>query len=214
MSLTQAMADDRVMKENCSIGTTGASSAIEETAMKSTALLMEDHRLMLRVLDVLAEMASRAEREHYVNPEDVAGVVDFLRGFGDRYHQGREEGVLFPALLRVSPQRNYRELSGQIFEHNRQRSLIEGLHDSILTKKAKEFIYCARHLNLLLRAHMEQEDNTVFRLVDSTLSAAEDEQVARDMKVYDQYWQDRELSGLLLRLEKLESKYLNKAPTG
>ena len=182
--------------------------------MKSIALLMEDHKVMLRVLDVLAEMASRAEREQYVNQEDIKDVVDFLRGFGDSYHQGREEGVLFPALLRVSPQQNYHELSGQVFEHNRQRSLIEGLHDSILTKKTKEFIYCARHLNLLLRAHMEQEDNTVFRLVDSTLSADEDERVARDLKAYDQSWQDRELSGLLRRLEKLEAKYFKEVRAG
>jgi|SoiMethySBSTD1v2_1073268.scaffolds.fasta_scaffold10087_3 hemerythrin-like domain-containing protein len=178
--------------------------------MKSTALLMEDHKLMLRVLNVLAEMASSAEREHCVNQEDVKDVVDFLRGFGDRYHQGREEGVLFPALLRASPQQNYEELAGQIFEHNRQRSLIDGLHDSIHTKKTKEFIYCARHLNLMLRSHMEQEDNTVFRLVDSTLSAAEDEQVAKDIGVYDQYWQDHELFGLLRRLERLEEKYFKK----
>jgi hemerythrin-like domain-containing protein len=188
--------------------------AIEDKAMKSTALLIEDHKLMLRVLDVLDEMASRVEREHDVNQEDVEDVVDFLRGFGDSYHQGREEGVLFPALLRASPEKSYHELCGQVFEHNRQRSLIDGLQDSILTKKAKEFIYCARHLSLMLRAHMEQEDSTVFRLVDSTLSAAEDEQVATDIKVYDQSWQDRELSGLLRRLEKLEAKYLKKARAG
>ena len=48
----------------------------------------------------------------------------------------------------------------------------------------------------------------------STYSADEDERVARELKVYDQCWQDRELSGLLRRLEKLEAKYLKKVRAG
>jgi hemerythrin-like domain-containing protein len=137
--------------------------------------------------------------------------VEFLEGFGDSHHQGREEFVLFPALLRDRGQKNHHELSHLIFEHNRQRSLTAGIADSMLTRKRKDFVYYASHLVKILRAHFKEEENVLFPLMQSTLSSTDDKGVVRAMKEYDRQWQDRELSGLLQRLEKLESTYCRKA---
>ena len=180
--------------------------------MKSTALLLEDHRHLLRALSVLEEMAKRAQRGESLNERDVEDLLEFFRSFGDRHHQGKEEGVLFPELLQDRAQKNYQELDHLIFEHDRDRSLIEGLQDSILTKNAKDFVYCAGRLIEILRAHIHKEDEVLFALVDSTLTPSQDERVAQDMKSYDQLWQDKELSGLLAQLDHLESKYVVKAP--
>src|SRR4029450_4423654 len=109
-------------------------------------------------------------------------------------------------------QKNYQRLCGLIFEHERQRSLIEGLHDTVFTKNSKDFIYYAKRLNGVLREHVRDEDETVFPLVASTLSAADDERVALEMKAYDKAWQAKELQGHLQRLSDLVSKYLAIAP--
>jgi len=52
----------------------------------------------------------------------------------------------------------------------------------------------------------------VFPLVASTLSAADDERVAMEMKAYDKAWQAKELHGHLQRLSDLVSKYLAARP--
>jgi hemerythrin-like domain-containing protein len=114
-------------------------------------------------------------------------------------------------LLQGPGQKNYRELCTLIFEHNRQRSLIEGLQDSALAKKTEKFVFYATRLTGILRTHIQQEEDILFPLVDATLSAAEDDRVVTAMKAYDKQWQDRELPGLLGKLDRLEAEYLRKA---
>ena len=177
--------------------------------MKSTALLLQDHKYMLRALKVLEEMAVLVERGRKPNDQDVQDIVEFLEGFGDRIHQGREESILFPALLQDPGQRHYNELHGLIFEHDRHRSLMEGLHDSVLMKDKKDFPYYALRLVNVLRHHITDEEQRLLPLADSTLSQADDERVLRDMKVFDKAWQDQNLHRLLRRVDDLESKYVD-----
>jgi hemerythrin-like domain-containing protein len=182
--------------------------------MKSTALLLEDHKHMLRALKVLEAIAVLLERGRKPNDQDIKDIVEFLEGFGDRIHQGREENILFPALLRDPEQKNYQELYGLIFEHDRHRSLMEGLQDSALRKDKKDFPYYALRLVGILRHHIRHEEDELFPLADSTLSQADDEGVALDMKRFDKSWQDQNLTRLLRRLDNLESKYIMSAPDG
>src|SRR5262245_28002315 len=99
--------------------------------MKSIDVLLDDHRHLMLASNILAEMAACAESGQAVNETDLGDLLRFLEEFGDRHHQGIEECVLFPALLQDSAQKNYQRLCGLIFEHERQRSLIEGLHDTV-----------------------------------------------------------------------------------
>jgi hemerythrin-like domain-containing protein len=176
--------------------------------MKSTDLLLEDHKHLIAASDVLAQMAESVEGGQAVSEGDLADLLRFLNEFGDRHHQGKEEGVLFPALLVDPAQKHYHRLSGLIFEHERQRSLIEGLYDSLFTKNNKDFIYYARRLKEVLRGHIREEEEMLFPLVETTLSAADDGRIELEMKAYDKAWQERELSGHLRRLSDMELKYL------
>jgi hemerythrin-like domain-containing protein len=177
---------------------------------KSTTLLLQDHKRLLQVLNVLDHMAASAKRGQTLDETHVKDVLEFLQDFGDAHHQGKEEAVLFPALLYGPNQKNYRELCALIFEHNRQRSLIEGLQDSAITGKTEKFIFYATRLTGILRTHMQQEEDILFPLVEATLSPAEDDRVVTAMKAYDRQWQDRELLRLLGKLDRLEAEYLRK----
>lgn len=179
--------------------------------MKSTVVLREDHRHLLTALNILAEMAAQGERAQSVNEKDLETLLVFLKGFGDRHHQGKEESVLFPALLRDREQKNYQKLCALTFEHNRERSLVGGLWDSILTKNTRDFVYYAKRLNDILRAHIKEEEEVLFPLVESTLSPTEDELVVREMKAFDTAWQETELPSQLRNLSDMDSKYLSKA---
>ena len=176
--------------------------------MKSTDLLLEDHQKILGALDVLAEIVARAERGQSVDQNDVESILDFLKGFGDRHHQGKEEHVLFPALLTDKAQKNYRELCRLVFEHDRERSLVEGLSESVETKRTNDLVYYGKRLNDILRAHIKQEEDGLFPLVGAALSPAEDEIVALDMRAYDSVWQEWKLSTQLQNLADMKSKYL------
>lgn len=175
--------------------------------MKSTDLLREEHRQIRRALDILLDMAARAEQGQDLNQDDIEGVLGFLRGYGDRFHQGKEECVLFPALLRDEDQKYYPRLCGMVFEHNRQRFLVDGLCECMLAKNANHFIRHARRLNEILISHLHEEEEVLFPLVGAALSPAEDDRVLSEMRGFDTAWQKRELSGQLQRLADLESRY-------
>ena len=178
--------------------------------MKATELLKEDHRCILRALDVLEQMATRARRGEALNPKDIQDMVDFLQVFADRHHQGKEEGILFPALLQDRTQKNYDNLCRLIFQHNQERYLVEGLGESIRANNNRHFVYCACKLIEGLRSHIEKEDDILFELADSTLSPVEDARVASEMQQFEQPEQQKTLFELLHRLDGMESQYLGK----
>jgi hemerythrin-like domain-containing protein len=180
----------------------------EDRTMKSIDLLLEDHRHLLLASGILDEMAASVERGQAVREADLEDLLRFFEEFGDRHHQGVEEGVLFPALLLDPAQKHYQRLHGLVFEHERQRSLIDGLYDSLVTKSIKDFSYCARRFSDLLRRHIKEEEETFFPLVKSTLSVEDDHRVEQQMKAYDKSWQESALGSHLQRLSAMESKYL------
>jgi hemerythrin-like domain-containing protein len=66
--------------------------------MKATQFLIEEHKLILRALDVLDAMTARIEKRGNIEARDVDKLLDFLRWFADAHHQAKEETILFPAL--------------------------------------------------------------------------------------------------------------------
>jgi hemerythrin-like domain-containing protein len=175
--------------------------------MKSTALLVEDHQKIARAVAIIEKLAEKAEAGELLPDRDVEDVVQFLEMFADSHHQGKEEAVLFPALYRCCPEDydKFREIS---FEHDQERSLVDGLQDSMRTHKAREFAYYAARLVQILRAHMTREEEGLFALVDRVLSPAEDERVAQELIGFQRAWEEKEVPPMLARLAELEKKYL------
>ncbi|HET9131785.1 MAG TPA: hemerythrin domain-containing protein [Terriglobia bacterium] len=175
--------------------------------MKATSILMEEHRYILRSLDVICAMADCVENSEAVDDRDVDCVLDFLDAFGDRHHQEKEEAVLFPALMKASHDEEHYCICQITFEHNQQRSLLEGIEEALRTRKGQDFVYYARRLAELVRAHIRSEEDEIFKRADAILSVEEDDRVARELAAYDSPHLAERLRELLKRLVVLELKY-------
>jgi hemerythrin-like domain-containing protein len=173
--------------------------------MKCTDLLFQDHVIILRALDIIDQMAANIEKGDPVHPVDIEDVLRFLRVFGDEHHQAKEESVLFPALLGVA-RLQHAPLRHMLFEHDQERSLIEGLEDALKTKNGSDFRHYARRLSGLLRNHIDKENNILFDIVEKSLSKEQREQVAAEFEKFDIGWEDRQV--LNDNLHRLERKYL------
>jgi hemerythrin-like domain-containing protein len=172
--------------------------------MKTTAILKEEHKLITRALDVIELMAARRESGKPVDGRDIEDILRFLYLFADGHHQGKEEMILFPALLRDREQRNHAALSQLILAHNQERSIVAGLEESFRRDHAGDFVYFAKRLLQVLRAHIENEDIHLFSLVDATLRPMEDEAVARELEDFERRWKETVLTGLVSRLTEIE----------
>jgi hemerythrin-like domain-containing protein len=172
--------------------------------MKGTDLLMQDHKIILRALDVVQHMAARVENNKPVAPEDVETILGFLRAFEDNYHQAKEESALFPELMRTCAG-NEARLRHMIFEHDQERSLVEGLEDALHTQKGTLFVQMANSLVDLIRTHIHKEDTILFPTADESLSTEQDEYVCAQLNKFQID------TGYLADLRRLEGKYVTRA---
>ena len=152
--------------------------------MKCTDLLTKEHKVILRALDILDHMAARIAENQPVPVADVETILRFLRAFADNQHQAKEESALFPELLRTSAA-NEPPLRQMVFEHDQERSLVEGLEDSLRTKQGKEFVHFANRLTGLIRTHIHKEDHILFPIAERCLSPEQDERVTAELNKFE-----------------------------
>jgi hemerythrin-like domain-containing protein len=172
--------------------------------MKCTDLLIQDHKIILRCLDVLQQMALCVEKGQPPVEQDVVTLLGFLRAFADEHHQMKEESALFPELLRASSKQDG-PLHQMLFEHDQERSLVEGLEESLFTKHGIEFVQFANRLTSLIRNHIYKEDNILFDIVDRSISDEQDEKVVAEFSNFQIN------PSVLADLRRQEWKYLRKA---
>jgi hemerythrin-like domain-containing protein len=171
--------------------------------MKCTDLLIQDHKTILRALEILEEMANRVEDSQVVEQEDVEAILRFLRIFADDHHQAKEESALFPELMRApcAQEHAFRQM---LFEHDQERSLVEALEDALYTRHSEEFVFFARRFITLIRNHVRKEDDILFQFVDRCLTGEQDAKVVAEFNKYEI------AAGIMADLERLEGKYLRK----
>jgi hemerythrin-like domain-containing protein len=167
--------------------------------MKCTELLIQDHAMLRRALDIVNEMLAKLERGDRIEIADVAAVLKFLRLFGDQYHQTMEEQVLFPALLRAAPhEASLRQL---MVEHNDERTLVAEIEDALISKRATSFFYGSRRLTSLLRSHCDREEAIVCDLAERWLSKEQDDNVVAE------FMKNRAPEEIHAKFVRLERKY-------
>ena len=63
------------------------------------AVLAEEHALILRAVELLERGLPRPEAGTSMGGPFFAALVEFFQAFADRYHHGKEEGILFPFMM-------------------------------------------------------------------------------------------------------------------
>jgi len=177
--------------------------------MKATRLLMDEHQQILRAIRVVDAMASRVAHGLSIHDGDADFILRFLLVFGDYHHQEREEAILFPSILKGGPAAELHRLSHFTHEHHQQRSLLEGILKALKSRQGHEFVFYAKLLTDIERAHIQAEDNDIFRRADRILTVEEDERIARELAddTSDRY---ERIPDLLEALATIELRYVSR----
>ncbi len=141
----------------------------------ATALLKEEHDLILRGLAVLEKVAAHLADGQSVARETVEKLVEFFRNFADRCHHGKEEAMLFPALEAAGLPRDGGPTGVMVCEHEEGRACVRGIAGAAARLAADpaaagEIVQHARQFISLLRAHIDKENDVLFIMADSILS--------------------------------------------
>jgi hemerythrin-like domain-containing protein len=170
--------------------------------MKCTDVLLQDHKLLRRALDVLEAMVHKLERSERIEIADAVTVIRFIKIFGIQYHQIMEESVVFPALLRDAEHDS--TVRSMLFEHTEQQDLISAVEEGLQLRKGIQFVRNAHGLIALMRTHLDREDGLLRSLGETWLAKDEDDVV---LSALTQRRMQTENVGII---PTLESKYMPK----
>jgi hemerythrin-like domain-containing protein len=91
-----------------------------------------------------------------------------------------------------------------LFEHDQERSLVDGIEDALFTKKGFEFVHFAHRLIDMMRDHVRKENDILFGIVERLLSPEQDEKVVGEFEKFTFE------AVSLNELRGLEGKYLSR----
>ena len=149
--------------------------------MKTTQILMDEHRVIEQVLDCLERMAAQAERDRNLPIAPARDAIEFFRHFADHCHHAKEENQLFPLLESKGFSPESGPTAVMRFEHTQGREHVGAMSAAIDAAERGEpaavdqFTRNAKGYIELLRNHINKEDHCLFPMADQALTDADDE---------------------------------------
>ncbi|MHB8764679.1 MAG: hemerythrin domain-containing protein [Deferrisomatales bacterium] len=142
-----------------------------------TAVLTEEHRLILRMIDLLERNTVRLEQGRFEEWAFFLDAVDFIRSYADRFHHAKEEDILFRELVRNGMPAENSPVAAMLLAHDHGRAFVRGMEEATLRARAgdraavPQIVENARGYAALLRDHIDKEDHILYPLAERVLPA-------------------------------------------
>ena len=176
---------------------------------------------MVRILEALRPLISQGEA---LPSEDWTDILGFLRVFVERCHHGKEEKVLFPAMLPVAGQETRALIEHLLDEHEQGRALVASLASATGVEhvpaagspREREFDAgsAAEAIDLyaaLLRPHIVNEERHLFPAADEILAPEVQIKVQEDFdRIEEEVIGPGQHEALELTVERLTDLYLSR----
>lgn len=145
--------------------------------MNCIEMMMEEHENIKKMLKVIRKMCYGILKGEDPVEGDFRLVIDFVRGYADGHHHGKEEDLLFERMLeelKGAPAKFIR--NGMMVEHELGRfhigeveaalnNVIKGDDESRMDLIANAISYAS-----LLNRHIDKEDNVLYKYALNNLS--------------------------------------------
>ena len=144
-------------------------------------VLREEHRVILRALEVLEAGAGRLAGGGALPEGWWARMIEWLRAFADRNHHAKEERSLFPALVTAGVPAEGGPVAVMLAEHAEGRAFIARMDSGDPRGRAD----AARAYVRLLRDHIDKENDVLFPLADAVLETQTQQALAREFETVE-----------------------------
>jgi len=152
--------------------------------MKATEILMDEHRVIERVITALETAAHRLSTGQPVSPAFFLSAADFIKGFADGCHHKKEEGVLFPAMIAGGLPPQSGPVAVMLAEHEEGRRLTRAMREGAERLQtgektaAAQVIQSATGYAALLRQHIAKEDRVLFPMADNVIPQEQHQRIS------------------------------------
>jgi hemerythrin-like domain-containing protein len=140
-----------------------------------TTVLVDEHRLILRMIALLEKNAPCTAVGGYSNWQFYLDGVDFIRSYADRFHHAKEEDVLFAALVQNGMPQENSPVAAMLMEHDQGRAYVLGMETAVreamdgLAGRESAVAENALAYAALLRDHIAKEDDILYPLAERVI---------------------------------------------
>jgi hemerythrin-like domain-containing protein len=177
-----------------------------------TRILRNEHDVILRGLDILESCSEKLEAGEKVSPDTLDSLIEFFRLYADKTHHGKEEALLFPAMIEKGFSRESGPIHCMLSEHEQNRALTRQMIQASAEYRAgdkaaaERFTNSARDYIYVLRQHIQKENMVLFNMAEEVLGPAEEPMMLAKFQHVDQdeigEAEIARLAGILTRLEE------------
>jgi hemerythrin-like domain-containing protein len=143
--------------------------------MEAIDTLIKEHRLIERVIGALVSFVDESRRGGTDGRAELDGFVTFIREFADARHHGKEEKILFAAMVEAGFPRNGGPVAVMLVEHDRGRSHARALAELAASPAPwtaadrGRLAEASRAYADLLYAHIQKEDQILYPMAEQRL---------------------------------------------
>lgn len=140
-----------------------------------TKTLVDEHKLILRMIALLEKNAPKTAAGSYLNWQFYLDGIAFIRQYADRFHHAKEEDVLFKALIDNGMPKDNSPVAAMLVEHDQGRSYVRAMEKAVHEAQAGSKKSCqavaanALGYAALLRDHIAKEDDILYPLAERVL---------------------------------------------
>ncbi|MCP5070958.1 MAG: hemerythrin [bacterium] len=146
-----------------------------DLATTPTAMLREEHQLILQVVRSLSARIAADRTGDPLDYDFMARYITFFRLFADACHHGKEEELLFPGLEAHGLPHDAGPIAVMLYEHEQGRSLVRSMEASLDgardgdERASSELRSAAEGFIELIVAHIGKENNILFSMADGMI---------------------------------------------
>src|SRR5512145_1493870 len=143
--------------------------------MEAIETLMSEHRIIERAIDALTAFADETRRRTSDDKQELGRFVEFIRQFADGCHHGKEEDILFKAMVEAGFPSQGGPIAVMLHEHDVGRAFVKRLADLAAqaapwSAQDREALAEAAHgYANLLRQHIHKEDDILYPMAEQHL---------------------------------------------
>jgi hemerythrin-like domain-containing protein len=181
--------------------------------MRTTEILMSEHRVIEQVLACLDEVADDAHAKGAIDVASARDIVSFLKTFADRCHHMKEEDRLFPAMEACGLPREAGPTAVMRQEHEMGRGHVRAMDAAITAfehgdaNAAGRYAYEARSFIELLREHIAKEDQVLFPMADRMLPSGVQDDLLRGFEAAEAHMGEGTHESFLAMADRLAARW-------
>ncbi len=128
-------------------------------------ILVNEHMLIKRWLNLIPEVIKRLDAGLNGNRQIIYDGVDFIRSYADKFHHAKEEDILFKYF-----DENLEIIKTMLEEHEKGRGYVRSLIESAEKRDNNGIANSLLAYQELLTEHIKKEDEILYPWMDRNLS--------------------------------------------